>query len=224
MQVKRVLVLAICLLPALVLASADTEKLLSQMRDAYKAASSATLTVQTTNYQGDQKINITAVVNFMAPNKLNAVLTGLPGGVGPITLVCDGKQILVPQPSGDNKVDYTSDMLSSRMGFANLETLSFWDFEKQLSTAKGNNMEKSTLTILPDETVDGHKFLVLQEDAVQPQIKLVVHYYIDPETHLIWRVVTENADTKAKVQETKITEMKVGAKVDPALFSITSTL
>ncbi len=98
----------------------------------------------------------------------------------------------------------------------------FWDYEKQLSRAKGGNMERSTLQILSDAEMDGKRFILLEGYA--PAQRVLVHYWIDPRSHLIIRSVTQDAVTKRVLGESKTTRLELDVKVDGSTFTISELL
>src|SRR5689334_22978445 len=97
---------SLLILSAVSLAAKDkeVEELLSKMRTAYKTTKSAKMTVETT-IEGFEKGKLTTKVSYVAPNKIHARVTGLADGAE-ITLVTDGKLMLISSPNGNITTDY----------------------------------------------------------------------------------------------------------------------
>jgi len=213
---------AACLASA---ADKEVEQLLGHMRDAYKGVKSATFTTETTFDTEDGKKTLTSDYAFKAPSMIRVILKGdiLPG---PVTKVTDGQKISMSGPGGSAPVtDYTMDTFESGL-LSNLEALSFWDYQRQLSTDDKANMHKSTFNLITDEAWDGKRWTVLEESAKSDADKnkwVWVRYFIDPKTYFIWRTVVYNdADHDKAMLDSKITEMDTDARLDDDRFKISS--
>lgn len=218
---KTIIALTLLIAPALSLADDATSKLLEQLRDTYKSVKTAHFLVQSKVVSDQGSVDLNSEVFFASPNKINAKLTGFPkeAPVQELVFISDGTDMAtLGAPGGLQKKPFTTDLASQRLGFANLETLSFWDYEKQLSTATGNNMEKSELKIVADGLMDGKWFTILEEYA--PDQKVLVHYRIDQKTHFIMRTETKNAETKKLIGDSKLTKLELDVKIDDSKFHI----
>jgi len=192
-------------------ADQDVEALLAKMRAAYSGAKSARLHV-TAKAQGTAA-NATTVVEYMAPNKVRAVITS---GGRSATLYCDGKNVTVLPKGGEPvTMSYRREIMESALP-VNLEVICFYDWQKQLSTAKGNNMEKSKLKIVPGQSWNGKKWTVLEETASAQ--KVFVRYYIDPSTSLIWRTVVQDLDKKNTLLESTLTSVSLNVSLKESIF------
>lgn len=220
---RRVVCAALILIPMLgVAADKNVEKLLKQMRDAYSHVKTVKFTAESVVEAQDQTLTLTSDLSFKAPGKVNGKISGFPGDaeVKVLTVISDGQNISVLGTSTPTpKAAYSTDELSARFPFANLETICFWDWQKQLSTSKGNNMERSELKILPEEELFGRKFLVLQEKASKDNV--LVRYWVDPKTHLIWRTLVKTLDTDKTVDDSKIVSLETDVTLEDKLFKTT---
>lgn len=198
----------------------EVEELLSKMREAYKNTKAATYKLKATGTLKDRLVKITADVSFLGPDKLYIKATGVTGSTGPaITYILNGKRTLID----DGKSKERSD-LQVGAGFpewSNLETASFYQYQKQLSTDSGANMHFSTFKILLDEKWNDKLWTVLQETANGQGV--FVSYYIDPKTYLIWRTTTSDIHTRAIFSQTEVLNLDTKAKVDESLFKIDSS-
>ena len=80
-------------------------------------------------------------------------------------------------------------------------------------------MELSELKILPDEELFGRKFTVLEEKASKDNV--LVNYYIDPKTHLIWRTHVRSLDKGVEMEDCKVIKLDTGVKLEDKLFEST---
>lgn len=224
---KRIFVLTAFVLlfgvpkPALA-ADKEVEDLLSHMRDAYKAVQAATFTVTATiqDTDSDQKpieLKPTSEFAFKKPNLVRAFIKGI-AGTQTITVIGNGKTINVNVPgTGSLPEEEFTDENYAKYVPSNLETLCFWEWEKQLSTTAGNNMEHSTFNIVKDEVWNDKHWIVLEETAAKNND--FVRYFIDPKTYLIWRTNAKNLDTKKDREDFKVTKMDTNAKLDDSMFT-----
>jgi hypothetical protein len=216
MKARFALVTALLALAASALsADPDVEKLLSNMREAYKSVKTAQLTVKQTQFLEDEKAELEAVVSYKNPEKIRMTAT-----IGPkeIVLRSNGKKIRI-DGAQDAPVVEDVDMERFPIPF-NLETICFWDYQRQLSTDEKANMHESELVIKTDEEWNDKKWTVLEE-TVRGEQKVFVRYFIDPKTNLIWRTVVADLDDKDKpVQDNVVLKMETGVELEDKLFEV----
>lgn len=204
----------IALFPLMAAASADpidAKTLVKKVHDAYAAVKSARVTMEATGYAGDGKTGVTLL--YAAPKKLKATVKGFAEGGGQTTFTTTGGTVAITDPDGKQaKQEIDFDQLQLP---CNLETMSFWDYQKQLSTDKGGNMETSVLKVVEKEKWNDKEWIVLEEDA--PAQKVSVRYFIDPKTYLIWRTVTTPYSGE-QTFESWITKLELDVKVDDKEF------
>ena len=200
-------------------ADPQVEALLAKMRSTYKATKTATFTTE--SHVNGQVMTISFA--FISPTKIRADITVPRKGGKPVKAVevTDGKTIHLSVPgqtSGGDKA-YTPDSFTGPLG-VNLESICFFDYERQLSTAPGKNMATSTFKLQTNQDWDGKKWTVLQETA--PKEKVVCSYYVDPKTLYIWRTVVKAmpGGPKNAEMDCRIMKMSPNAKVDPGSFGI----
>jgi outer membrane lipoprotein-sorting protein len=196
-------------------ADPEVEDLLSKMRQAYRELKTVTFqTKSQINEKGDQ-LTVTLDGEFMNPNKMRVAFAGLPSGEA--TLICDGKSVaIVVTKSIKQTLEYSVDNLGRSL-FANLDTLSFFDWKRQLSTAEGGNMQKSQLKITKEDWND-RSWIVLEEHAETQKVD--VRYFIDPATHMIWRTVGTVIGEKTPYIDAQITKLEINPILDEKNFVI----
>lgn len=198
--------------------SLDVEGLLGKMRDAYKGTKSAQVEVKLElKSDGEETLNATASVTFASPKRAKVVFR--PEGEGappPLTYIQDGKKMQATV-SEDQKMtrEYDEDEFPLPL---NLETLSFWQWEKQLSTAEGANMKNSELKVVEDVEWNGKKWITLEETVKKDDV--FIRYYVDPNTFLIWRCEIKDLESMVTRLDVTVTEMKTGIEVDESMFAI----
>ena len=200
-------------------ADPNVEALLAKMRAAYGSAKSVTFTTETEI--GKQKVE--SSFSFLSPGKIRLALsssTSKTAGVL-LTRISDGKTVSskAGKRAGFKDQPYTPDSFVAGVP-VNLESICFFDWAKQLSTAPGKNMEHSSFKLLLNQDWRGKKWTVLEETATAQ--KIVCHYFIDPKTNFIWRTTVKampggNAQNNADFQ---ISQMNLAAKIDPSIFKI----
>lgn len=197
-------------------ADKKVEELLLRMRTAYQITRTASLSTRVMVSDSPAR---TAVVNlqmdYERPNKVRATIDV---GAAKGEVYSDGNRILAIDLKGNRKVgNYSSAVLAGTLA-GNLETISFFDWKRQLSTAPSANMRDSQLKLLPKESWNGRMWTVLQENA--PKQKVLVKYYIDPATNFIWRTIVKKTDTKLIVQDAQLTKLSLGVPMDPNRFKL----
>ena len=111
---------------------------------------------------------------------------------GEVTVSSDGARVRVVDPmlSQPEERTFTLQNLRRAVG-ANLEVISLWDWQRQLSTGDGGNMRGADLRIGTNEKWNGRSWTVLEESAGSNGR---YRYFIDPKTSLIWRTVAVSPD------------------------------
>ena len=69
----------------------------------------------------------------------------------------------------------------------------------------GGFMAGSRLSVMTDQSWNGRSWTVLQEEAAGVRI----HYFVDPESHLIWRTVHRDATSDAVVCESWLSSVEL---------------
>ncbi len=198
----------------------SAEKLLAQMREAYskpkavKISTEATIGAQSARSAETMSFELT----FMRPHKVYCKVTKFPGQEGKnIFWVTDGKTLKSTNAESVRISPITPDEIGKGWPI-NLECLSFWDYDRQLSTKSGANMEKSKFKILEKESWNGKDWTVLEETAEGQDV--FVRYFIDPSTHYIWRCEVWDIEKKNMYYDIKVTKLEIDPEVDPKIFEI----
>jgi hypothetical protein len=187
------------------------------MRNAYKGLKGVT-------YRTESKFGTASFVSdfvFGAPSKIRLTVKRVGAKGVLVTKICDGKTISVRQGtiSAPRQIPYTANNIAAGVP-ANLESICFFDWAQQLSTASGMNMEHSTFRLMRNQDWNGKKWTVLEETAAAQ--KVVCTYYIDPKTNIMWRTVVKvmPGGDKANECDCKITQLNLAAKVDESTFKM----
>ncbi|MDR3692508.1 MAG: hypothetical protein P4L46_24210 [Fimbriimonas sp.] len=200
-------------------ADRQVEELLSHMRVAYATNRSVTYTTQSHFGQ----VDFTSSFTYQNPNKIRVLISSpnSPAMKTSLIQISDGKRMNVKLP---NSMDFAEKAFSVQ-GFeqqlpVNLESLCFFDWEQQLSTAPGKNMEHSTFQLETNQPWNGRSWTVLVETA--PRSRVVCRYYVDPKTYFIWRTVVKpmQGGNPLDASDCQITKLTPGAKVDSSDFHI----
>lgn len=205
-------------------ADKEVEDLLAHMRDTYKAVKGAKFTVAATlvDPSGTKQETVTDFL-YKPTNQVKATITGLSDSDGKaLIIITDGKKIgFDGAAAGADKIDFGFDELEGPMRTANLEAMSFWDWDRQLSTKEGANMNKSTFAIVKDEKWDDKSYTVLEETATNTQVPVLVRYFIDPATYFIKRTVIYKLDDKKNATgDFKITKFDPAADISDSEFVV----
>jgi len=217
-QFKPSIVLAAFVLAGCASAADSTvEGLLAHMRDSYKGVKSATYTTEvtlTSKADGEQKF--TSDFAYMKPNMMRIIIKGTGISEGAVTVISNGEKINVSTLQGSMPpVDFSVENIEKGIP-ANLESLCFWDWDRQLSTSSGKNMEKSTFRIVKDEEWNGKHWEVLEETATKDNV--LCRYFIDPKTYFIWRTLVLSLEDKKPQMDAKLTKLNPSAGLDEAMF------
>lgn len=203
-------------------ADKDVEALLKQLRENYQKVKSVRFEILATRPDtGGDDNPLNSVVEYRAPMSFRIVTTAksMPAGKN-LTVISDGKRLYTKPPAGE--VTTKALNLDDAGAFINLEGLCFWDYKRQLSTAKGANMNESQLRLLKHETWKGADFMVLEEKA--PKSNVFVRYYIDPKTKFIMRTAVYGLeDTAQVVGDYRITKIDMKAVVPASAVKIPGT-
>jgi len=210
---------AVVLSSAACAADQQVETLLAHMREAYKAVKSATYKVAATVPESgaagkEQTYSMDAA--YKSPNMMRFILKGSAFENRTATLISDGENITVTAPEGTAPVGvYSAETIDKFVPF-NLESICFWDWDRQLSTAPGKNMEKSTFKIVKDETWDGKHWIVLEETAAKDNV--FCRYFIDPKTYLIWRTRVTVLSSGKLQMDAKLISLNPNANLNDGMF------
>lgn len=203
-------------------ADEEVEKLLSSMRDAYKGAKTARMTVETSlkmvgpdGKPADKEAKATFEATFKGPDKLYLYTDNMFGMEGKIKLVCDGKTITLTSPEDKDEIPFSLEALSGVMPI-NLESICFWDFKRQLNTGDDGNMRKSSFKLEKEQAWNEKKWTVLEETANEQGV--FVKYWIDAKTHFIWRTEVFDLESKQSVMTCELKRLETGIEVDDSLF------
>jgi hypothetical protein len=163
-------------------AEKETDALLRRMRNAYDRLQAAKVGFSFRRPSDREQAAPSGNLIFAAPSRIRAEMD-FPD-YGSVKVYCDGRTITTLDATEDEPevTDYTPDGVH-RMVPANLEILCLFDWRRQLSTAPGGNMHDSRLRVLATESWNQKEWTVLEETAGN----VVIRYYIDPQTFLIWR-------------------------------------
>lgn len=200
-------------------ADKDVEAILKTLRENYQKVKTARLEVTSViaDPESGSDISLNSVMSYKGPGSVRIVAKGptMPGSY--LLYVTDSKQALVRTPDGKSSTKkFDADEVAVPL---NLESLCFWDYKRQLSTAAGMNMHDSKLRLLKKETWKDKDYMVLEEKAERS--KVFVRYFIDPATKYIVRTVVYNLeDTTEILQDHKVTKFELNPKLDASLFKL----
>jgi sugar lactone lactonase YvrE len=163
---------------ARVAATADVEELLSRMRAAYQTIEAAA--VRFNVLRAGRRIDGT--LRYERPGTVTATLQV--EEYGTVRVAADGQLIRVidPQLAAPEELTWSLQNLRTAVA-ANLEVISLWDSQRQLSTGEGGNMRGETLRLGKAEEWRGKRWIVLEERAGSD----LYRYWVDPKTSLIHR-------------------------------------
>lgn len=197
----------------------DVEKLLENMRNAYQKPQTARIKTEAILLEKqDSKMSMQFELTFKRPYKIFCKVSKFPGQEGKdIFWVTDGKTIKSVTSDGTRRDSITPDELG-RGWPLNLESLCFWDSNRQLSTKAGANMELSKFNVIEKETWNDKEWLVLEETANGQDV--FVRYFIDPKTFYIWRCVVWDIDKKKQRYDVVVRELEIDPVVDDKIFDI----
>lgn len=216
MRALAITLLAIAAIPSFA-ADKDVEDILKVLRDNYSKAKSARLEVSSMMLVGDgEQLKFTTKALFKGPSTFRL---DTKGDQGSVISAGDGKNSYNKSIDGKvTKGKFDPDEIASPV---NLEVMCFWDWKRQLSTTKGNNMSESELRLLKKETWKDKDYMVLEEKA--PKSKVFVRYYIDPVKKFIVRTAVYSLDNTAiLLQDHKVTKFELNAPVPAASVKLPS--
>ena len=79
--------------------------------------------------------------------------------------------------------------------------------EEQLSTAPGGNMQGSKLGVVKAQKWKGTEWTVLEESS--PDLGILVRYFIDPKSYVIWRTQIKNPATAEIIFDGWLTQLEI---------------
>jgi|GEM_PF-3232597 len=185
------------------------------MRATYKETKTAHVVLKSTNSRFGK--NLTVDVFYMRERKIHATIEGLPSMHGKTwQFTSNGDEVQYDDLSGNvQSGDFDLDNIPMPV---NLEVMSFWDWERQLSTASGGNMERSRFKLVKNESWNGKKWTVLEETAYAQDV--FVRYFIEPSSSLIYRVLVYDLSKDSLRQETTVTKLDRNIKLSKRMFEI----
>jgi len=197
-------------------ADKEVEDLLAKMRAKYSSAKTAHIITRATS-SSLGKSAVTVDVVFQQKAKIRAKVFGLPFMKGKTwNFISDGSKIASDDFTGHPQYsEFDPDHIPMPV---NLEVMSFWDWERQLSTEKGANMEHSKFKLIANEAWDGKKWTVLEETAYGQSV--FVRYFIDPKTYLIGRVIVYDIKRSVQRQEMVVKKIEINQKVNSRIFEV----
>lgn len=204
--------------------AADVEQLLTNMRAAYQKPQTVRIKTEALLPIGSEKEpqRMQFDLTFKRPYKVFCKVTRFPGQEGKdIFWVTDGKSLKSTGPEGTRKSDISPDEIGKGWPI-NLESLSFWDYERQLSTKAGANMEKSVFAVIESEQWNDKAWLVLEETAKGQDV--FVRYFIDPKTFFIWRCDVWDLEKKNHYYDITVKELEIDPAVDDKIFDISKAV
>jgi len=217
---SRALFSAVLLAIACLSAATDKEvdELLARMRQVYRSARTATFVTKAKRWTGAGEMTYKSEVTYGSPRNMHIRVTGGPVADGDeLILVSNGRQIECRYPGGKTRMGYDPDSLLGPAAI-NLESICFWDGERQLSTRRGGNMHESKLSLIHSEEWKGKSWIVLEESA--PQMGVFVRYFIAPDTYLIWRTVVQTLDRKRTRGDYWLEKIEIDSPVKASLFKL----
>lgn len=195
----------------------EVEELLSKLRIMYASPETARLEVAVRQVAEGGFTEFTVRFEYAKPNKLRVEVTQ--DDKKQLDLVSDGKKVAIFEAGGRLKETKDFDVKSlEKIVPANLETISFYDWQRQLSTAECGNMHNSVLKITKDELWNGKTWTILEETT--PEAGVIVKYFIDKDTNLIWRTLVRTIEGNRLLQDCQVLKMERGIAIDPARFVI----
>lgn len=197
--------------------TADVEALLGKLRTAYTTPQTARIEVNVRQEMREGFAEFVVKLDFQRTNKVH--LEVYQENRFRFGAVSDGSKIAAL--GDDRKVIETKDwgvVAMTEVIPANLETICFYDYARQLSTEEGANMHGSKLTITKDEVWNEKTWTILEE--VAPDVGVIVKYFIDKQTHLIWRTLVRNMETNKLMQDCQVVRLETGITFDPNRFVI----
>lgn len=196
-------------------ADKEVEDLLAKMRAVYKGTKTAHVVLKSSNANIGK--NLTIDLYYMRERKIKATIEGLPSMRGKTWhLTSNGDEVAYDDFSG-NVLTNDFDLDDTHMPI-NLETMSFWDWERQLSTDSGANMEHSRFKLVKNEDWNKKKWTVLEETALGQNV--FVRYFIEPSSSLIWRVLVYDLHKTRLRQETTVTKLDRNVRLNRKMFEI----
>lgn len=196
-------------------ADKEVEDLLANMRKAYKAVGTATFSMESTLVGDNGDVAVKMTGGFKGPNLL---YVDMKADETAVNVVSDGANIFAVVGGTTRVIElkYSNEALGRVLNGANLELINFYDWKRQLSTAEGDNMHDSKLSIRKSVKWNNKTWLVLEESA--PTVGVYVEYYIDPKTFFVWRTVQMSIDKEFTRGDFVIKSLKTGVKIDDKKF------
>lgn len=209
--------LAVAFPCALTTGDAQVEELLSKLRIMYSSPQTARLEVAVRQAAEGGFAEFIVRFEYSKPNRFRVEV--LQGERKQFQAISDGKKVAIFDASGTLKESKDWDLkMLEQVVPANLETISFYDWQRQLSTDEGSNMHNNILKITKDELWNDKTWTILDETA--PEAGVIVKYFIDKDTNLIWRTLVRTTEDNRLLQDCQVTKMERGIGIDPKRFVI----
>ncbi len=197
----------------------EVQTLLAKMRKAYQNVGSVSLQGRSRVRYSEGEESHSFTLDYARPAKLRLVfdfrgktIRRVSDGERVYTWVAEAKASEKPEP---DIAKISMDALGGEAPI-NLESMSFFDWKRQLSTTKGANMEKSELKVVPEEKWNGKEWVVLEEMAHGQGV--FARYFIDPKTFFIWRCEVRTLDKKSFFMDTQVLGMKLNPSFGDGTF------
>ncbi|MBS1724219.1 MAG: hypothetical protein JSS66_14850 [Armatimonadetes bacterium] len=205
------------LVPLLLRSEQTPEEILAKSRHAYEQLSTAKVSEKfTVTDESGKELAGTAVLSMKRPGKMNVSIEYAKGGTA--ELVSDGEHVRLTATKKKPRMVPYSKSAFGKMLPLNIEALCLLDWEHELSTAKDGGMEGGTLTIGAERTVNGRKFVVIEEKSKADDVK--DEYYFDAETFLIWKVVDASLRTGKVYSTTEVFDFAVNPALADSIFKL----
>jgi outer membrane lipoprotein-sorting protein len=199
--------------PAGLAAELPADELLKRMRAAYQGVATASLAVRIRRENPEGTDSGLLTLDYARPNRIRYASRI---GTVEIRRYCDGKQVVTVRPGmRDTEIKIDVDTLGGQIP-GNLEWLCFFDWKRQLSTAKGANMFGNGLKVIPAESWRKRSWIVLEETA--SNMGIFVRYFIDPKTFFIWRCDVHRTSDNKLVTMTEVQKLATGVPLAAKLF------
>lgn len=194
-------------------ADKEVEKLLASMRTAYQAVSSASLRIDSKVKYSFGEVTHKVRFEYEKPNRIHLAFD-FQGKT--IRRISDGKKVYTFAEEAKPDVAAVSmDALGGDVP-VNLETLCFFDSNRQLSTSKEGNMAASTFKLLEGQEWNGRSWYVLEETAKGQNV--FVRYWVEPDRFFIGRCEVFGLDKKTFIMDAQVKSMVLNQAIEAKLF------
>lgn len=181
---------------------ADLPGVLRDLRAHYSSVAGAEWECERSYANGDA---VRLHVLYRTPNKIRASVTWRSASTVQIREVTanDGHMVVAGPKIRPYTLPFNPDLLQVVLK-AQLETVCFWDSDRQLSRARGGGFETSRLAILAPP--EGSAETILEERPATSPSRIL--YYIDPKLHLIRRTQVFDLKSNKQLSDSRIVSLK----------------